>query len=126
MRVTKNQIIQGVVDYLHTDIIPKMADGKALQIILTVGANAVAANNRLADALFGNEIVRAMLQDDGSGTYEIGSIADSLRSAVSQYGSFPITIPAIPLIAPHEMTLKLNADDIDAMRQRIEGDRPEE
>lgn len=126
MRVSKNQIIQGIVDYLHSDIIPKMADGRALQIILTVGANAVAANNKLADALFGNEIVRAMLQDDGSGTYEIGDIANALRNAVAQYGTFPITIPAIPLIVPHEMTLKLGADDIDAMRSRIEGDGQEE
>ena len=122
MRVTKNQIIQGVTDYLKSDILPKMGEERALQIIVTVVANAVAANQKLADALFQNDMIRALLEDDGTGTYEIGGIADAMRDAINQFGAFPLTVPVIPVLAPREITLKLSGADVESMRRRIEGD----
>lgn len=120
MRVSKIQIVHGVTSFIQEEILPKMGDDRAVQIILSIAAHAAIANNRLVDTVLGNEIIKALLEDDGSGTYEVGGIADAMRAAVSQYGSFPVTIPAIPLISPHEMTLNLNADDVDALRRRIE------
>ena len=122
MRVTKNQIIQGVTDYLKSDILPKMGEERALQIIVTVAANAVAANQKLADALFQNDMIRALLEDDGTGTYEIGGIADAMRDAINQFGAFPLTVPVIPFLSPREITLKLSGADVESMRRRIEGD----
>lgn len=120
MRVSKIQIVHGLTSFIQDEILPKMGDDRAVQIILSIAANATIANNRLVDTVLGNEIVKALLEDDGSGTYEIGGIAEAMRASVSQYGSFPVKIPAIPLIAPHEVTLNLNADDVDALRRRIE------
>ena len=68
----------------------------------------------------GNEIVKTMLQDDGSGMYEIEGLMDAIRDSIAQYGYFPITVPAIPLISPHTIDIKLTADDVAAMRRRIE------
>ena len=120
MRVSKSQIVHGVTDYIQGEILPKMGNDKAVQIMLSIAVNAATANNRLVDAVLGNEFVRALLEDDGSGTYEIGGIADAMRKAIEQYGSFPIQVPAIPLISPNEITLRLDAADVDAMRRRIE------
>ena len=120
MRVSKAQIVHGITDYIQCEILPKMADDKAVQIITSIAVNAALANNKLVDAALNNEMVRAILEDDGSGMYEIGGIADAMRAAISQYGSFPVRVPAIPLVSPHEITLKLDAADVDAMRQRIE------
>ena len=120
MRVSRTQIIKGVRDYIQNDIIPKMDNDRAIQIILSIAVNAVMANNKLVDSLFSNDIVRSMLDDDGGGTYDIAGVADAMKKAVDQYGSFPVSIPAIPLVSPNEITLRLNADDIDAMRKRIE------
>ena len=120
MRVTKSQIVHGITDYVQTDILPKMANGRALQILVSVGANTVAANNKLVDAIFENQMVRGALDDDGSGTYEIGGLVDAMSKAIQQFGSFPIKVPAIPLISPTELTLNLSADDVTAMRSRIE------
>lgn len=119
MRVSRTQIVKGVSDYIQSDIMPKMAEDRAVQIILSIAVNAVAANNRLVDSIFANDIVRSMLDDDG-GTYDIAGVADAMQSAIDQYGSFPVTIPAIPLVSPHEITLRLNADDIEAMKRKIE------
>ena len=122
MRVSRDQIIRGIADYAQNDILPKMGNDRAVQIMATVAISAAAANPRVADAVFGSEIMRSMLGDDGSGTYELGGIVEAMRAAIEQYGSFPVRIPAIPLISPREIVLNLNCADIDAMRRRIETD----
>lgn len=119
MRVTRSQIIHGVTEYIQNDILPKMGNGRAMQIIISVGANAVAANNKLADAIFEHQMLRAVLDDDGSGTYEIDGLMDAMSKSIKQYGNFPVQIPAIPLLSPDGLTLHLSADDIAEMRARI-------
>lgn len=120
MRVSKSQIVHGITEYIQGEIVPKLGDDKAMQIIMTIGVNAAMANNKMVDAALENEFVRALLDDDGNGMYEIGGIAEAMRKAIDQYGSFPVRIPAIPLISPHEIVMKLNAADVDAIRRRIE------
>ena len=126
MRVSQNQIIKGVADYIKNDLIPTMQNDRAVQIIFTIAINAAMANSKLTDTIFDNEIVRAMLDDDGSGTYEISGIVDSMQAAIQQYGSFPVQIPAIPLVSPREITVKLTADDVSTMRRKIEEMEKEE
>ena len=120
MRVTKSQIVHGVTDYIQTDILPQMGNGRAMQILVSIGANAIAANPKLADAVFGNPLVLAVLDDDGSGTYDLGGLMDAMTKSIQQFGSFPVQVPAIPLISPAEFTLHLGAEDVAAMRSRIE------
>ena len=121
MRVTKIQIVRGVGDYVRGEILPKMADNKAMQIVLSIGVNAALANSKTVDAILGNGVIKALLNDDGSGTYEIEAVADSMRTAIEQYGSFPVRIPPIPFVSPNEITLHLDANDIDEIRRRVEG-----
>lgn len=121
MRVSKTQIVQGVADYVKSSILPQLGGARSMQIIVSIGANALAANHRLVDALLENQIVRALLDDDGSGTYDLSGLADAMAKSIQEFGSFPIKVPAIPLISPAEFTLSLSADDVAAMRSRIEG-----
>lgn len=121
MRVTKSQIVHGVTDYIQSNILPQLGNGRGMQIIVSIGANAIAANHKMVDAVFDNHIVRAMLDDDGSGTYDLAGLVDAMTKSIQQFGTFPIQVPAIPLISPVEFTLSLSAEDVDAMRSRIEG-----
>lgn len=120
MRVTKSQIVNGLTEFVKTDILPKLDGDKAMQIIGTVALHAAAANQHLLDVVFGNSMVRALLSEDGSGSYEIGGLINAMKAAIEQYGYFPVTIPAIPLLSPHEITVRLNASDVDDMRMYIE------
>jgi hypothetical protein len=120
MRVTKSQIVHGITDYIQSDILPQMVGSRSMQIIVSIGANAVVANNKLVNALFENQIVKSLLDDDGSGTYDLTGLVDAITKSIQQYGSFPVKVPAIPLISPDEFTLSLTADDVDAMRRKIE------
>lgn len=120
MRVTKSQIVHGITNYIQSDILPQMVGSRSMQIIVSIGANAIAANNKLVDEVFKNQIVLALLDDDGSGTYDLTGLIDAVSKSIQQYGSFPVKVPAIPLISPAEFTLSLTADDVDAMRRKIE------
>ena len=122
MRVSRSQIVHGVADYVQSNILPQLVGARSMQIIVSIGANAIAANHKLVDALFGNQIVGALLDDDGSGTYDLSGLADAMAKSIQEFGSFPIKVPAIPLISPAEFTLSLTAEDVAAMRRRIEGD----
>jgi hypothetical protein len=120
MRVTKAQIVHGITEYLQADILPQMSGARSMQIIVSIGANAIAANNKLVDTVFKNPIVAAMLDDDGTGTYDLCGLVDAMTKSIRQYGSFPVQVPAIPLISPTGFTLSLTAEDIDAMKRKIE------
>ena len=120
MRATKQHIVDGIAAYIRDEMLPKMDKEKAMQIMLTVAVNAVKANDKLINAVFENEYIKALLQDDETGRYDIGGLLDTIRAAVDQYGDFPLTLPPVPLIAPMGGSIKLNAQDVDAIRRKIE------
>ena len=115
MRVTRNQIVSGLAGYIQQEIMPKMDDDRALKILFSVAVNAIKANDKLIDKYLSNDIVRALIDDDGSGNYDIERLMDWIRSSVEEYGAFPIAVPPIPLISPREITLRLSAPDIVAI-----------
>ena len=120
MRVTKSQLVHGVVGFIQNEILPKMGGSRAMQILISVGANTAAANGKVTELVFGNQLVRAILDDDGSGTVEIGGLADAMRKSIDQYGSFPVQVPVIPLICPDGFTVSLAANDVTALFNAIE------
>ena len=120
MKVTKTQIINGLTTYIREEVLPHMEGDKALKILFSVAANAVKANDQLIDRWLSNDIVRALIADDGAGHYDIERLVMWLKSGVEEYGAFPIAVPPIPLISPREITLKLSPSDIAAIQMHIE------
>ena len=120
MRVTRNQIVNGLVAYIQQEIMPKMDDDRALKILFSVAVNAIKANDKLIDKYLSNEIVRALIDDDGSGNYDVERLMDWVRTSVEEYGAFPMIVPPIPLVSPREITLRLGPSDIIAIQRQIE------
>ena len=120
MRVTRNQIVNGLVAYIQQEIMPKMEDDRALKILFSVAVNAIKANDKLIDKYLSNDIVRALIDDDGSGNYDIERLMDWIRTSVEEYGAFPVIVPPIPLVSPREITLRLGPSDIIAIQRQIE------
>ena len=120
MRVTRNQIVNGLVAYIQQEIMPKMDNDRALKILFSVAVNAIKANDKLIDKDLSNDIVRALIDDDGSGSYDTERLMDWIRMSVEQYGAFPVSVPPVPFISPREITLRLNASDIAAIQRQIE------
>ena len=120
MRVTRNQIVNGLVAYIQQEIMPKMDDDRALKILFSVAVNAIKANDKLIDKYLKNDIVRALIDDDGIGNYDIERLMDWIRTSVEEYGAFPVIVPPIPLVSPREITLRLGPSDIVAIQRHIE------
>ena len=120
MRVTRPQIINGLTGYIQQEILPKMEDDRALKILFSVAMNAIKANDKLIDKYLSNDIVKALIDDDGSGNYDIERLMDWIRTSVEEYGAFPVIVPPIPLVSPREITLRLGPSDIIAIQRQIE------
>ena len=120
MRVTRPQIINGLTGYIQQEILPKMEDDRALKILFSVAVNAIKANDKLIDKYLSNDIVRALIDDDGSGNYDVERLMDWIRTSVEEYGAFPVIVPPIPLVSPREITLRLGPSDIIAIQRQIE------
>ena len=118
MKVTKDQMINGIVSYIDSDVIPKIGD-KSAQIMVSIAVKAVRANSNLIDAIFGNPTVKSLLKE-ADGMYEIDDIFEYVEESIHEFGPFPVIIPSIPLISPDEKTLSFNSEDIQQMKRKIE------
>ena len=118
MKVTKDQMVNGIVSYIDSDVIPQIGD-KAAQIMASIAVKAVKANNKLIDSIFDSPTVKNLLNET-DGMYEIDDIFRYIEESVQEFGSFPVTIPSIPLISPDEKTLSFNTEDIQQMKRKIE------
>ena len=121
MKVSKSQIITGLVAYVESDVIPAIPD-KGFQVVLNIGINAVRANGHLLDKFFDSEIVKAVSGYEGeSKTYDIDAMCKLLKDGIDKVGYFPVKIPAISFISPVEKELKFTASDVDKLRDKIVG-----
>ena len=120
MRVTRDQIVNGIASVVETDVIPMIDDDKATQIIASIAVKAVKANTKLVDSVFETQMIKTLLEVDEDGTYEIEGLFKSIEESVREFGAFPVELPAIPFISPTEKTLKFDAKDVSEIKRLIE------
>ena len=123
MRVEKQKIINGFVSYIDNEVAPKITNDKAMQIIISVGANTLRGNPVAADKLFNNGIVSTVAKYemvDGKDTYDLDGLFSMVEDSVTKYGYFPVVLPAIPFISPTEKELKFSSEDIEMLKTYIE------
>lgn len=119
MRVTKDQIINGIVSYAENEVIPQVGD-KATQIIAAIAVKSIKANTKLIDSLFENPMLKTLLEEDADGTYELDIVFGNVAESIRQYGPFPIEIPPIPFVSNSEKLLTFTDSDVNEIKRRIE------
>lgn len=119
MKVTKQQIIKGVIEFAKKDILDTIMD-KPLQIILATGITALETNPSLADSIFENPMVSTILKEQ-NGQYDIDDIFAIIETTLNEYGDFPIIIPKIKFITPCDKELRFSANDIKRLKTYIGG-----
>ena len=117
MNVTKGQIINGVIKYAKAEIIDKITD-KPLKMMLAAGVSALEINPSIADSIFDNDFVSKILSENG-GIYDIDSAFNIIEKTMTQYGDFPVTIPAIKFISPVEKELTFSIGDVTKLKKYI-------
>ena len=53
--------------------------------------------------------------------YDLDLVESALTRAMEAQGGLLVTIPAIPLISPHEKTMNFTANDIRTLKRYITG-----
>ena len=119
MTITKSQIVDGLIRYVKSDVINKITD-KPLKMIIAAAVSAIELNPALADTVLDNEMISSIIRRDGD-WYDIDAAFDIIERTMSEYGEFPIVVPAIKFISPTEKTLSFGAGDVRRLREYIVG-----
>lgn len=119
MRVTKEQIVNGIMSFVESEVVPQVGD-KATQIIIGTAVNLLKTNTALIDNFFGNPMVQTVFHKSEDGTYEIEDVFQSMADSIKKYGPFPVEIPPVPFISPSEKMLSFSEADINEIKRRIE------
>ena len=118
MTVTKQQLINGVINFVLREVAPAVND-TALKTIIVAGAKLAQQSDKAADGILSNGIIRTLLPETNGG-YDPTAALDAIRAALVECGVFPVTIAPIPLILKDEKTLTFGVADVDALQRHIQ------
>lgn len=119
MSVTKQQILTGTVKYVKKEIVPKIED-KPLKMIIAAGVSILEINPAVADPWLTSPMISTMLREDG-GVYDLDQAFEVIKKTMTDYGDFPVVIPAIKLLSPEEKQLIFTIDDVKKLKAYIDG-----
>lgn len=119
MQVTKQQIVNGIIKYSKSEMIPKIAD-KTFKIILSAATSMIEINPEIITRFLDDPTISLMLMES-EGTYDIDAISGVLEKTLEEYGTFPIKVPGIKFISPEEKELNFGISDIKTLKSYITG-----
>ncbi len=111
--ISKDQLINGVVKFIGVDLIPQVGD-RNTKFVLAMAKDSLKQDPDIADDFLNSPMVSSLIRED-DGMYDITNFSSILKSVLSEYQSFPVTIPKIPLFSPVEKVLKITAEDVDKL-----------
>lgn len=115
--ITKEQLINGVVKFITADLIPQVGD-RNTKFVLAIAKDSLKQDPDLADEFLHSPMVSTLIKEE-DGMYDISQFSSILKNVLSEYQSFPVTIPKIPLFSPVEKILKITAEDVDKLMKYI-------
>ena len=118
MMISKEKLVNGIAKFIESDLIPQIGD-RNTKFVLAMAKDSLKEDEDILDAFFESPMVSSLVmeQDD---MYDIGHLSSILKNVLSEYQSFPVTIPKIPLFSPTEKVLKITAEDIDKLMKYIQ------
>lgn len=118
MQITKQQMLNGAARYIRNEVIPHIPD-KGVRVVLEM----LATTGELQPAVFGKyldtPLVSAILQEK-DGFYDLDIAEATLTKSMEAIGGLELTVPAIPLISPHEKTMTFTANDVRTLKRYME------
>lgn len=120
MKVTKQSIINGVLKYAETEVIPHI-DVKIVKQIAGAALIAVKLDNSIMDKVINNSIVSAALKEN-DGLYDLDFAEKVLCETIQSYGKIEITppIPKFMLGGLENKTLIFGENDVKNLKSIIE------
>lgn len=113
MTVTKKQIVNGLVKFIEEDLMADIGD-RNTKFVLAMAKDSLKENPAFVDIFLQSPMVSSLIVEQ-DGEYDLTHFSSILKSVLSEYQSFPVTIPKIPLFSPTEKTVKVTGEDIDKL-----------
>lgn len=124
MKVTKEQIVNGVASYGKNEIMAKSSD-KSFKFLVSVGLATLKRKPDIVSSILDSKLAGFVVAKDENGMYDIDTIADIVSDAMSEYGNLEIVVPPVPLLNPKEVTLTFTPNDVkvvaNAIHSAVEG-----
>ena len=110
---SKKEIADAIVKFVNTDLMSDIDDSH-LKFALCMSKKALHENPDILDSFLDSPIVASVIKEE-DGMYDVDSFARTMKNVLSEYDSYTIEIPKIPMFAPKESHLKITASDIDKL-----------
>ena len=126
-KINSEQLVNGLMKYLNTEIIPHVSDTftKLLLKTLVISSQANAtAYTKTVDSMVNGPFIAELLKVE-DGLFEVESFIDALRQAVNECGELVVKIPPVKFISPEEKTLRFNSEDISKLKQYLTNETSE-
>lgn len=108
---TKKELADAVAKFIGTDLVADI-DDKRVKFALCMAKKALKENPDLMDGFLDSPIVANVIKESDGG-YDVDSFLRIMKNVLSDYGSYAVEIPKIPMFAPKEAEVMVTAEDID-------------
>lgn len=115
--ISKKQLVNGVIKFIENDLIPNVGD-RNTKFVLAMAKDSLKENHDLADVFLESPMVSTLVSEV-DGEYDISNFSTILKTVLSEYQTFPVTIPKIPLFSPVEKVIKISAEDVDKLMKYV-------
>ena len=108
---SKKEIADAIIKFINTDLMSEI-DDKHLKFTLCMAKKALHENPDLLDGFLDSPIVASVIPEE-EGMYDVDVFARTMKNVLSEYDSYTIHIPKIPMFAPKDTVIKITASDVD-------------
>lgn len=108
---SKKEMSDALIKFITNDLMNDI-DDRHLKFTLCMAKKAMKENPDLLDGFLDSPIVSSVIKEQ-DGMYDIDSFAKTMKNVLSEYDSYTIMIPKIPMFAPKDNVLKITAADVD-------------
>ena len=108
---SKKQLADALIKFINTDLMNEI-DDKHLKFSLCMAKKALRENPDILDHFLDSPIVSSVIRES-EGEYDLEIFAKTLKNVLTEYDSYSIVIPKIPMFAPKDCVIKITASDVD-------------
>lgn len=117
MKVTKDNLVKGLIKFINDDLIPQVGD-RNKKFVLAMAKDSLRQNENLIDEFMQNPMVSTLVVKDGD-EYDVTLLLTILKNTLTEYESLSVAIPRIPIFSPTEKLLKITVEDIEKLIKYI-------